>query len=84
MRRFKSTIMISYVMVKKKSKASISDRQRKAAYKAWETMKHDRWKRGAETTENIEKFMTLQKVSKIKHPELEPSSTTKTSFLKNI
>ena len=48
-------------MEKKKSKASISERQRKAAYKAWKTMHHDRWLRGAANMESIEKFMTVRR-----------------------
>lgn len=71
-------------MAEKKSKISISSRQRKAAYKAWRTMKLDRWKRGSESIEKIEKFLTLQQVSKIQHPELEPTSETKTSYAKGI
>ena len=59
----------------KKSKASISNRQRKAAYKAQKTMRYDRWSRGAENMENIKKFMTLQQVSKLAHPEIEKPET---------
>lgn len=59
----------------KESKASISNRQRKAAYKAQKTMRYDRWSRGAENMGNIEKFMTLQQVSKLAHPEIEKPKT---------
>ena len=59
----------------KKSKIAISSRQRKAAHKAWNTMRHDRWARGAENMENIEKFMTLRQVSRIAHPEVEEAET---------
>lgn len=61
-------------MKEKKSKASISIRQRKAAYKAWQTMRQNRWSRVAKLTQKIEKYMTLQQVSKIKHPEIEKPS----------
>ncbi|MEW6044205.1 MAG: radical SAM protein [Thermoproteota archaeon] len=71
-------------MVEKKSRASISDRQRKAALKAWKTMKRDRWKRGSKLTEKIENFMTVQQVSKIVHPEITLSQETKTKFANGI
>lgn len=56
-------------MAKNKSKAEISTRQRKAAYKAWSTMKRNRWNKGLENTQKIEKFLALNQVSKIIHPE---------------
>lgn len=71
-------------MIEKKSKASISNRQRKAAFKAWKTMKRDRWIRGSESIEKIEKFLTLPQVSKLQHPELEPTSEAKTKYAKGI
>lgn len=58
-----------------KDKIKISTRQRKAAYKAWDTMKHNRWKKGSEHAEKIEKYLTLIQVSKINHPETESSKT---------
>lgn len=71
-------------MAEKKSRALISDRQRKAALKAWKTMKRDRWKRGSKLTEKIENFMTVQQVSKIVHPEITLSQETKTKFANGI
>ena len=59
----------------KKSKASVSSRQRRAAYKAHNTMRRDRWARGLEEIENIEKFMTMRKLSKLAHPEVEETET---------
>ena len=71
-------------MVEKRSKASISERQRKAAYKAWETIRRKRWVRGGEKTEKIEKYITINQISKIKHPELTSSLETKTTYSKGI
>ena len=70
----------------KQSKASISIRQRKAAYKAWATMRRSRWKHGSEETEKIEQYMTPAQVSKIKHPEvIRPTSRdSPTSYAKGI
>lgn len=53
-----------------KTRAQISGRQRKAAYKAWNTMKKTRWKKGQEDTEKIEKYLSLQELTKIRHPEI--------------
>ena len=69
-------------MDKKRSKASVSGRQRKAAYKAWKTMRHDRWARGTKNMESIEKFMTIRQVSTLTHPEVE--GMTETKYAKGI
>ena len=69
-------------MKQKKSRASVSTRQQKAAYKAWKTMLHDRWSRGAESTEKIEKFMTIKQISEITHPEIK--GEIKTRYAKGI
>ncbi len=53
-----------------KDKIKISSRQRKAAFKAWETMRHKVRERAGKTTQKIEKYMTLNQVSLIKHPEI--------------
>lgn len=71
-------------MAKKESASTVSERQRKAAHKAWKTMKYDRWSRAQGTTENIEKFMALQQISKLKHPEIEDAGKTTTRYAKGI
>jgi DNA repair photolyase len=58
-----------------KDKIKTHTRQRKAAYKAWETMKRKRWKKGSEHVEKIEKYLTLTQVAKIIHPEIESNKT---------
>jgi spore photoproduct lyase len=41
-----------------------------AAFKAWETIRSEKRKKAAEKTEKITRFITTQKLEKIKHPEL--------------
>lgn len=64
-------------MDSKTSKISASSRQRKAAYKAWKTMRRGRLLKGAEPIESIEKFMPITQISGLTHPEAEASSETK-------
>ena len=58
-------------MVETKDKIKIARRQRNAAYKAWETMRKKKWELRGKFSENIKKYMTLQQISKVKHPELD-------------
>lgn len=71
-------------MTKKKSPGSISHRQRKAAYKALDTMRRTRWLQGAEHTQNIEKFLTISEISELVHPESVDSKNTQTRYAKGI
>ncbi len=53
-----------------KDKIKISSRQRKAAFKAWSTMRKNVQERVGKGTQKIEKYLTLSEVSSIKHPEI--------------
>lgn len=68
-----------------KDKIKISSRQRKAAFKAWETMRRKVREKAGQTTQKIEKYMTLNQVAVIRHPELLAESKEEiTSYAKGI
>ena len=47
-----------------------SMRQRKAAYKAWSTIRNKTREKAGINSQKIEKYLTLNEVSMIKHPEI--------------
>ncbi|MGI0059243.1 MAG: radical SAM protein, partial [Nitrosotalea sp.] len=57
-------------MVKENKKIKTIIRQRKAAYKAWSTIRDNIRTKASEHAEKIEKYLTLNQVSIIKHPEI--------------
>ena len=57
-------------MVKENKKIKTTIRQRKAAYKAWSTVRDNIRTKASEHAEKIEKYLTLNQVSIIKHPEI--------------
>ncbi|MGI0007306.1 MAG: radical SAM protein, partial [Nitrosotalea sp.] len=57
-------------MVKENKKIKTTIRQRKAAYKAWSTIRDNIRTKASEHAEKIEKYLTLNQVSIIKHPEI--------------
>ena len=71
-------------MSKRGGRATVWKRQRKAAYRALNTMRHARWLRRAENMQHIDEFMTISKISKLKHPEIEDDEATKTRYAKGI
>ena len=62
--------------MEKKSKVLTSTRQRKAAYKAWDTIRKNVRKKNDKNSEKIEKYISVQKISSIRHPETIPQKTT--------
>lgn len=62
-------------MVKENKKIKTTIRQRKAAYKAWSTIRGKIRTKASEGAEKIEKYLTLNQVSIIKHPEMLKTET---------
>lgn len=66
-------------MVKENKKIKATIRQRKAAYKAWSTIRDKIRTKASEHAEKIEKYLTLNQVSMIKHPEI-----SKTGIIEDV
>lgn len=52
-----------------KTDQSPTVRQRKAAFKAWKTMRRDSREKTVQSTSKIDRYLTLQQVGQIEHPD---------------
>lgn len=61
-----------------KSQSNPTVRQRKAAYKAWKTIRKKKREIVEKDTQKIDRFLTVNKLASLVHPETEGRTTTET------
>jgi spore photoproduct lyase len=80
-----SNYIIGSIMGSENKKIQIKNRQRKAAYKAWATIRNKTREKASINSQKIERYFRLSQISTIKHPEIQNESTLKiTSYGKGI